>query len=169
MKATIVPAQITTVEDRIAGNLNLSQLLLLMIPLFFGSIEYIIFPPTLHFAPYKIGMAVIIVAIFSTLAMRIRGRILLQWTNVILSYNLRPRYYVFNKNDTRFRNESIYNANKTTAEKHIKVKRSHKLRQLKLDTADVVHLQQIVSDPRAKLTFRRTKKGGMDVLITEIK
>ena len=34
MKMTVVPAQVTTVEDRIIGNLGFSQILLLIVPVF---------------------------------------------------------------------------------------------------------------------------------------
>jgi hypothetical protein len=37
MRTRVIPAQITTVEDRIAGNLNLTQILLLMIPVILGT------------------------------------------------------------------------------------------------------------------------------------
>jgi hypothetical protein len=34
MRTTVIPAQITTVEDRIAANLNLTQIILLLASLF---------------------------------------------------------------------------------------------------------------------------------------
>ena len=53
MKVRSIPAQITTVEDKIAGNLNLTQILLLMIPVFWLMIVYTIFPPYMEFSVYK--------------------------------------------------------------------------------------------------------------------
>ena len=40
MRTTVIPAQITTVEDKIAGSLNLTQILILMIPVFWATIVY---------------------------------------------------------------------------------------------------------------------------------
>jgi len=45
MKTTTVPAQVTTVEDRLAGNLSLTQLLLLVCPVFVSCLIYVVFPP----------------------------------------------------------------------------------------------------------------------------
>src|ERR1019366_4023701 len=98
MKVTVVPAQITTIEDRIAGNLSFSQLLLLAAPVFGGSALYIILPPTMHSAPYKLTVIAVLIFLCGLLAIRIKGKILLLWFVVLLRYNLRPRYYIFNKN-----------------------------------------------------------------------
>lgn len=54
MKTSIVPAQITTVEDKVAGNLSLPQLFLLSAPIFIGSLVYLIFPPFMGAASYKL-------------------------------------------------------------------------------------------------------------------
>ena len=77
MKVTIVPAQVTTVEDRIAGNLGLSQLLLLTTPVFSGSLLYVVLPPVFHGAIYKLVLIVALFIICSLMAIRIKGKILL--------------------------------------------------------------------------------------------
>ena len=169
MKSAIVPAQITTVEDKIAGNLSLIQLLLLIIPLFGASIDYIIFPPNLNFALYKIIISILSAFIFCVLALRIKGRILLQWARVILLYNLRPKYYVFNKNDSNLRNNNQLNLAETKLENDGKINQTYESQLPRLQVADVVYLEQIISNPQANLTFKRSKKGGIDVLINEIK
>ena len=46
MKTAIVPAQVTTVEDKVAGNLNLTQLLLIASPVFVRGVIYAVFPPS---------------------------------------------------------------------------------------------------------------------------
>src|ERR1039458_6831582 len=103
MKVTIVPAQVTTVEDRIAGNLRLSQLLLLTTPVFSGSLLYVVLPPVFHGAIYKLVLIVALFIICSLMAIRIKGKILLLWLVVLVHYNLRPRFYVFNKLSTHGR------------------------------------------------------------------
>src|SRR5437773_9500512 len=99
MRTTIVPAQITTVEDKIAANLNITQIFLLLLPVFFGSIIYLVFPPQLHFALYKLPLMVFIALICSILSIRIKGRVIVQWIVILLRYNNRPRYFIANKND----------------------------------------------------------------------
>ena len=45
MKMTVVPAQVTTVEDRIIGSLGFSQILLLVIPIFVSAGVFALVPP----------------------------------------------------------------------------------------------------------------------------
>lgn len=99
MKARIIPAQITTVEDKIAGNFNFTQILLFMIPLFWGMIMYVLFPPSMHFVWYKLPLIFIIAVTSLILSLRIKEKLILNWLLILLRYNLRPKYYVFNKND----------------------------------------------------------------------
>src|SRR6266481_1290090 len=99
MIATVVPAQIITVEDKIAGNLALSQIVILMIPLISALIIYIIFPPVMKFSLYKISMSLVIALLSLPLAIRMKGEILFRWITILLRFNLRPGMYVFNKND----------------------------------------------------------------------
>ena len=44
MRSTVIPAQITTVEDKIAGNFNLVQILLMMAPVLIATLLYTIIP-----------------------------------------------------------------------------------------------------------------------------
>src|SRR5437868_6746891 len=103
MKTTLVPAQITTVEDKIAGSLSLSQLILLCVPIFLGGAVYALFPPFLHLTLIKTLLVVLLVITFSLFSIRIKGKILLSWLIVIGRYNLRPSYYIYNKNDVHLR------------------------------------------------------------------
>jgi hypothetical protein len=166
MKVTVVPAQVTTIEDRIAGSLGLSQILLLAAPVFSGSALYIILPPTMHNAPYKLVIFALLLLVCSLMAIRIKGKILLLWLVVILRYNLRPRYYVYNKNSLASREfEENLPAEADNQEDKAPVKRS---RLPALGTADVVRLQAILENPAANLSFK-ANKGGLHVLITEVK
>lgn len=99
MRTTIIPAQITTVEDKIAGSLNFAQILLLMLPVLWGTLVYTIFIPTMKLAPYKISLVVLVSAISLVLAVRIKDKIIAEWIGILLRYKLRPKFYIFNKND----------------------------------------------------------------------
>jgi hypothetical protein len=103
MKNTIIPAQITTVEDKIAGNLSLTQIMLLMLPVFWGIVLYAIIYPQMEISTTKIILAVIVFIISSVLAIRIKGKLIANWLIVILKFNLRPKYYLFDKNDSYLR------------------------------------------------------------------
>ena len=168
MKTTLVPAQVTTVEDKIAGSLSLSQLLLLCTPIFLGGAIYALFPPLLHLTLIKTGLFVLLVIIFSLLSIRIRGKILLSWLIVISRYNLRPRYYIYNKNEMHLRAAKA--SSKVSTEKQRPVERKKSMPILpKIPIPQMVKLQTAISDPRAKLNIRASRKGGLSVHITEIK
>jgi hypothetical protein len=165
MKTAIVPAQITTVEDRIAGSLGLSQVFLLSAPMFIGAGLYITLPPMMHNAPYKLMLFLFLVLTCGILAIRIKGKIVLLWVHTILRYNLRPKHYVFNKNELIGR-QCRYEPVPFPAEEAQAVMERKKL--IPLTTSDLVKLEAILDNPAANLRFR-TQKGGLSVLITEVK
>jgi len=98
MRTTVIPAQITTVEDTIAGNLTFNQIILLIMPVFFSMAIYALMPQRMSFSLYKIPIMIIIFLVFSLLATRYKGRIVAQWLVVLLVYSLRPHIYVYDKN-----------------------------------------------------------------------
>ena len=50
MKTQVIPAQITTVEDKIVGSLTFSQLLLLLTPVALVALIYAFMPPLMELA-----------------------------------------------------------------------------------------------------------------------
>lgn len=105
MKMTVVPAQVTTVEDRIIGNLGFSQILLQIVPVFTAAGIFTLLPPFMGGALYKYVLMGVVALLFGLLSIRIKGKILASWLVTILRYNLRPKYYLFNKNVTTSREE----------------------------------------------------------------
>lgn len=168
MRSTIVPAQVTTIEDRVAGSLGLSQVLLLTVPVFGGSALFVILPPFFNYAVYKVVVIVCFAVLCGLLAIRIKGKILLQWLVVIMRYNLRPRYYVYDKNDM-FMREDIPRVNKDDAEEKVEQPESTLKRIPRLSTAELVAVESVIADPAANLHFTTNQRGGFDVHITETK
>jgi hypothetical protein len=168
MKTTIVPAQVTTVEDKIAGNLGFTQLLLLVTPVFLSGALFAIFPPFLKIAGYKLVIAAVLALICMSLAIRIRGKIVLTWVTVISRYNFRPRYYLFNKNDPYLRHKPAEVPVIDEVQPSKAISGDESLPEL-MPIAELVRLETAVSDPRAKFHFKATKKGGLGVYIHEIK
>ncbi len=99
MRTTIIPAQITTVEDKIAGSLNFVQILLFMVPVLWGTVVYTLFLPFMKVTPYKITLVLIATALCLVLALRVKDKIVAQWIAILLKYHLRAKRYLFNKND----------------------------------------------------------------------
>lgn len=166
MKVTVVPAQITTVEDRIAGNLGVSQLLLLALPVFGGSLLYVILPPFMGSASYKLVVMTILAVLCGISAIRIKGKIVLLWIVVLLRYKLRPRYYVFTKQSSYGREpeymEQESEAVEETEELSVPTKQG-----VGLSIAEQVRLQDVLDHPNADMSFK-TKKGGLYVSITKV-
>ena len=90
MKTSVVPAQVTTIEDRIIGNLGFSQILLLIIPVFLSAGIFTFLPPILNGALYKYILMAILLILCIILSIRIRGKIVAFWLVVIFRYNQRP-------------------------------------------------------------------------------
>jgi hypothetical protein len=168
MKTTIVPAQVTTVEDKIAGNLNFTQLLLLVTPVFISGALFAFLPPFMNLRGYKIVISVLIAVVCMTLAIRIKGKILLVWISIIGRYNMRPRYYLYNKNDLHLRVEPKQKVD-VAIDSKAKVNKAEIVEVDDLPLTELVRLENVVSDPRSKFHFKATKKGGLRVYIQEIK
>lgn len=167
MRQTVVPAQVTTVEDRIMGSLGFSQLALLVLPIFIGVGLYLILPPVGHGTIYKYVVIGFIATVMGVLAIRIKGKIILLWLVTIIRYNLRPTYYVFNKNTANHREQHINHqakaAKQTVSEKKTKVAKVPKLAfQDAMNAFDVLH------EPGRKVRFEMNKKGGLHVRLTEV-
>ena len=168
MKLTVVPAQVTTVEDKVAGNLSFTQLLLLTMPVFVDGAFFVLFPPLFKLTALKLIIGVILAVICLMLAIRIKGKLLLTWIVVIGRYNVRPRYYIFNKNDSYLRkvdnqaNQLPDSQDKVIAGPTV----SHKTPLI--PTPEMVRLETAVADPRAKFHFKATK-GRLRVYINEVK
>lgn len=98
MRTTIIPAQITTVEDKIAGSLSLTQILMLMFPILWTAFLYILVPPVMVFPAYKLTLTLLVTFISIILAIRIKNKLVLEWLLVLVRFQNRPKYYLANKN-----------------------------------------------------------------------
>lgn len=167
MRSTIVPAQVTTVEDRIAGNLGVSQLILLLLPVFGGGLLYVFLPPFFGYGVYKVVVLVVFAVVCALMAIRIKGQIVLRWLIAIARYNNRPRYYVYSKNSL-FGREPLM---RPVAHKSEPAKQKVKTRLPtlpKLSTQELVKIEDIIANPQANLRFTTNAKGELRVHITEI-
>lgn len=164
MKVTIVPAQITTIEDRIAGNLSLSQLGLLLTPLFFGSVVYVLLPPFFSYSSYKVIIFATLLLLCATLAVRFRSQLVLTWLIKIGRYQLRPQIFVFTKNDlvgrATFKAKTKFIEDEPVIETY-----DEKPKTLPLPAR--YQVEQLLSGAR-RLSYKPTKKGGLHVVISKV-
>ena len=94
MKTAIVPAQITSVEDTIAGSLTLTQLILLIIPVFLAAFLLTVLPPMLKVNTYKLVMVLLLGLPFLILSLRINDQILFHALKDFVAFTRRPRLYL---------------------------------------------------------------------------
>jgi len=171
MKTRVIPAQITTVEDKIVGNLNIAQMLMLIAPVFFTTLVYVLFPPTMSFVLYKLAISLIVFVVCTTLSLRIKGKVVANWLAVLLQYNLRAKYYVYNKNEAYLRtiylpgieNQQTKQENQSPAKK--KVKKSL----ARLNIRGLVTMENIISNGGLDLRYKAGKKGELNVAFEQIR
>src|SRR5665213_1003452 len=161
MKVSVVPAQITTVEDRIAGNLSFTQILLLSIPQFFVAILFVLIPPVGHFSILKLVISLVIIGCSSTLAIRINNKILLDLLKLRISYFVRPHIYVYKKQtqllDVEYQ-PLVYKA---------KVQKTANIVRTELTSPAKNRSYKLLSSSSYSVLFK-TKEGGLSVEVTSV-
>lgn len=167
MRTTVIPAQVTTVEDTIAGSLNLTQIVLLLSSLFVITFIYAVFPKPMMISYYKILLFILTFAIFGGLAIRIKGKIVLSWLFVLSAYYLRSRYYVFDKNDLTTRNFELFVKKTTPKVARRKAIAEKKAEQKALAIGEMIQAENIFNNPNTSLSLS-FKKGGLNVAVKEI-
>jgi len=161
-----VPAQITTVEDKIAGSLTFPQLILLVIPLITSTAIYASIGPRLHFTVIKTALILLQFAVFDALAIRFRGKILGDWLVIYLRFAARPRQYIFTKNDTTGRDIVIIKPEEYARETSVIVEEKPALQELSLSQR--MKLNRIFADGKLSVRFRIAGKGGLDVSLKTV-
>ena len=163
MKTTVVPAQITTVEDKIAGSLNFIQIMLLIASLILGATIYGVIPPRIHLTTFKLVLIVLQFSLLGGLALRIKGKILAEWLTIIFKFLARPRIYIYSKKDLSQR--TILTPKRLTPNDNSMTK-SHNIddseeRNQKMN-------DEYFDDSNVSISVKPGKKGGLDVSLHEI-
>ncbi len=170
MRSTVIPAQITTVEDKIAGSLSMTQVMLLMVPVLFATLVYIALPPRMHIETYKIALVLIVLLISLILSLRIKEKVVLNWLIVLFTYNARAKYYVFNKNDIFLRDIVLPKTHKREGkllEKAIHINEAKLKAKLPL-IQDSIRIRNFLKNPNYSLSLKPTKRGGLYVAVNKI-
>ena len=152
MRTTIIPAQITTVEDKIAGSLNFTQILMLMAPVIGGTLIYALFTPIMKIVPYKIVLVLFVTVISLILAMRVKEKIVAEWLGILLSYRLRPKYYLYTKNDATERLVDLPFVEPVKAQKKVHAQNLKKHSELSIK--ELIKLEQAMNSKQLAVSFR---------------
>lgn len=170
MRTTVIPAQITTVEDKIAGNLNLTQIIILMVPVLWSTVVYSLFLPSMRLTWYKLPLVLIVLFACLILSLRIKGKVVFNWLFVLLRYNFRPKYYLYNKNDAYLRTIDlpVFEKKPLKLFKKAPVKKEATKVAPNFGINDLVRLESFIQDPKYTLSFKTGKKGGLYVGLQQI-
>jgi len=166
MRTTIVPAQITTVEDKIAANLTFVQIMLLFAALTVATLIYMLAPIPMKLTSYKIPLVLVLSGICLILSIRLKGKVIIEWFLIIATFALRPQFYIFEKNDITSREEIIdekLKIEKTNAHNPVKTMRKTEKRLI----ADIVAVERVLLNPNKNVSFALSGKGGINVKVSE--
>lgn len=153
MRTTIIPAQITTVEDKIAGSLNMTQILILMAPILWTALVYTLLVPSMKLAPYKLVLILGATVVCVILAIRIKEKIVAEWLGILMTYRLRPKFYLFNKNNLTDRTIDIpvipseHVATRKATQKNVRVS-------TEIALADMVKLEHLIESGKVAMRYQ---------------
>ena len=154
MRTTIIPAQITTVEDKIAGSLNMTQILILMFPVLWTALIYILFAPAMKLVPYKLGLIGVVIMACLILVIRIKDKIVAEWLGVVLRYQFRPKYWLYNKNDTANRIIDIPDIPDIAISKRKTTKKASSDQKTEINISDLVRLEQLIDSGKVAVRYQ---------------
>lgn len=167
MRTTVVPAQITSVEDKIAGSLSFSQLMLLIVPLFLSVAIYTCLPPFGGFHIYKVVIASLFTIVCLLLAIRIKGRLIAEWLAIRMRYNARPLHHVFDKN-TSYARPKVKKTEKQPELKEPEIEKKPLFEPTLLQPKEQLAFETTTANPKADFHFTVDKKGALNVRIKKI-
>src|SRR5258706_16114608 len=122
----------------------------------------------MHFAFYKLPLMTFVMLLFSSLAIRFKGKIIIQWIIVLLRYNNRPRFFIANKNDLYLREDNSKNVITNNVKKEkIALKKDKLTIQSQITLPDRIKLEHIL--PKANMRVLFNKKGEAYVRLSEVK
>mgnify|MGYP000421506105 FL=1 len=154
MRTTIIPAQITTVEDKIAGSLNMTQILILMFPVLWTALIYILFAPAMKLVPYKLGLIGVVTMVCLILVIRIKDKIVAEWLGVVLRYQFRPKYWLYNKNDITNRIIDVLDIPDIAIYKRKTIKQASNDQKAEINISDLVRLEQLIDSGKVAVRYQ---------------
>jgi len=172
MRVSVVPAQVTTVEDRIIGCLGFMQILILVSAILCGAGVFVMLPPMMGEAWYKYGIIAAVLTVGSILSIRVRGVVLAHWVSIIVRYNQRPMYYVADKNTTAYRqrdkDKDKDNQAHMPLHAHASSGTASRHQPVHLDVSARAKARAVIDDPAAHIRIATDTKGGVHVRITQV-
>lgn len=163
----MVPAQILTIEDTIAGNLTMKQLALIGVSVLGSGSIYFLIEPANKVSLLKFLLLAVFNAVVLGSAIRLKGVLLMDWAFVGLVYMLRPRYWIYDKASTYLRITEQTKAD--SREEEVTPERVPVAPVPAVDIAKQVEIERMLRDPSKRVRFINTKGGAKIVFTAEAK
>ena len=167
MKTAVVPAQVTTIEDKVAGGLGLTQLILLVIPVFLSVVVYGILSPVFSLSSAKIIIMALLFMTLGSLAIKIKGILLMNWLLILGRYMARPGFYIYDKNSSASRRNDLSSRQKRPEIVISPTATRQVLFAPALPTHEQFAIEALINHPSSKLHFKTDKKGNLHVAISK--
>ena len=166
MKTLILPAQITSVEDKIIGNLNMTQLLILMSSLFISAVVFLILPTPMQINSYKVIIILLSIFLSIFLSFRYKDQLIIDWLVILLRFKNRPRYYVFDKRTIYLRKIDLNKSNYSIVQPVLSQTKLHT--PIKSVSYDLRALDQLLDQSKFQTSIKFNQKGGLNVAVAKI-
>ena len=163
----IVPTQITTVEDKLVGGFTMRQFMLLAVPMALFILLLVLLPPRADIVAYKVVISCVVAFIVMPLAIKVKGKLLLDWLVVFMRYMARPRYYVYDKN-TSYLRAMPKEPKKAKAEEKQTTESRDLFAAKMLPAKERLRLRSLI-DQGMSVSVEVDKKGELHVIVTEKK
>lgn len=136
----------------------MTQIFILMLPVLWTALIYTLVAPVMKLAPYKIALVLFFTSICVILSLRIKDKIVAQWLGIVLRYQARPKYWLYNKNDSTNRIidvPEIPNIGLMAKKPVAKVIQNP----VEVDVADLMKLEHLITTGRIAVRYQFGNKG----------
>ncbi|MFA6518897.1 MAG: hypothetical protein WCV93_04605 [Candidatus Shapirobacteria bacterium] len=140
-----------------------------MIPIFWTTVLFAFVPPVMKLAWYKLPLIVIVLFVCLVLSLRIKGRVVLSWLLILWRFNVRPMYFIFNKNDNYLRDIEIPIMEKKRKLVTVNSARPVDRKENELAQVESVKFLHVINNQKNSLSFKLGKQGGLHVALKQIK
>jgi hypothetical protein len=162
-RQTVVPAQILTVEDKIAGSLSMRQLILIGTGVIGSGGIYLVMEPSNKASLLKALLLLAFNAATLGSAVRYKGSLLMDWAFVGLVYTFRPRHWIYDKQSTYLRDTEQQKSQEDNVA--VEVEKTNIAPLPTVDLSTKIEIERLLRDPAKQVRYVNTK-GGLKIVFT---
>ena len=124
-----------------------------MTPILWTAIVYILLMPSMKLTSLKLVLIIISTTISGILALRIKDKIVAEWLGVLLKYRLRPKYWLYNKNDITNRIVDIPDIPDIVLVPRKSSRKVINKQKTEINIADLVRFEQLIDSGKVAVSY----------------